>query len=229
MSRIAKAPVELPQGVEFKQDGNVVTIKGSNGSLSLELNSEVEISQEENTLTLVPRSGSRFATAIAGTMRSLLANMVEGGATPLSDAAALEMMGYRIAIFPGGIVRALARTAQTFYTSLQTHGTTRPFLGKMFDFDALNAQLGTEELLITEVHHSARQAVGTHGGGLNRFDPAAGTFEAIRHDPDDEQSLSSDSVWFVIEDPRGDLWIATQGGGINRWLAADRESGRTGR
>ena len=43
MSRIAKAPVELPQGVEFKQDGNVVTLKGSNGSLSLELNSEVEL------------------------------------------------------------------------------------------------------------------------------------------------------------------------------------------
>ena len=39
MSRIAKAPVELPQGVEFKQEGNVVTIKGGKGSLSLELNS----------------------------------------------------------------------------------------------------------------------------------------------------------------------------------------------
>ena len=50
MSRIAKAPVELPQGTEFKQDGNVVTIKGSKGELSLELNSEVELKEEDGVL-----------------------------------------------------------------------------------------------------------------------------------------------------------------------------------
>jgi len=78
MSRIAKAPVELPQGIEFSQQGNVVTIKGSKGSLTHELNSEVELSQEEGVLKLSPRSGSRFATAVTGTTRSLLANMVRG-------------------------------------------------------------------------------------------------------------------------------------------------------
>jgi len=95
MSRIAKAPVELPQGVEFKQDGNVVTIKGSNGSLSLELNSEVELKHEENTLTLAPRSGSRFATAIAGTMRSLLSNMVVGVTDGYERKLELVGVGYR--------------------------------------------------------------------------------------------------------------------------------------
>ena len=69
MSRIAKEPVELPKGVEFKQDGNVVTLKGGNGELSLELNSEVELKQEENVLRLSPRSGSRFSTAIAVGLR----------------------------------------------------------------------------------------------------------------------------------------------------------------
>ena len=78
MSRIAKAPVELPSGVEFSQSGSVVTMKGSKGTLSLELNSEVELTVEDNALTVKPRSGSRFATAVAGTMRSLLANMVQG-------------------------------------------------------------------------------------------------------------------------------------------------------
>ena len=68
MSRIAKAPVDLPQGVEFKQEGNVVTIKGSKGSLSMELNNEVDLKQDDNQLQLSPRSGSRFSTAIAGTM-----------------------------------------------------------------------------------------------------------------------------------------------------------------
>ena len=70
MSRIAKAPVELPSGVEFSQSGAIVTMKGAKGTLSLELNSEIELKQEDNALTVVPRSGSRFATAIAGTMRS---------------------------------------------------------------------------------------------------------------------------------------------------------------
>ena len=59
MSRIANAPVELPKGVEFRQDGNIVTLKGGNGELSLELNSEVELAQEDNVLRLSPRSGSR--------------------------------------------------------------------------------------------------------------------------------------------------------------------------
>ncbi len=95
MSRIAKAPVELPQGVEFKQDGNVVTVKGGKGSLSLELNSEVELKQEENTLTLLPRSGSRFATAITGTMRSLLANMVVGVTDGYERKLELVGVGYR--------------------------------------------------------------------------------------------------------------------------------------
>ena len=43
MSRIGKEPVELPSGVEFKQEGNVITLKGGKGSLSMELNSEVEL------------------------------------------------------------------------------------------------------------------------------------------------------------------------------------------
>ena len=78
MSRIAKVPVALPQGVEFSLSGMTASVKGSKGQLSMELNSEVEVKQEDGTLTVSPRSGSRFATAISGTTRSLLANMVQG-------------------------------------------------------------------------------------------------------------------------------------------------------
>jgi large subunit ribosomal protein L6 len=95
MSRVAKEPVELPKGVEFKQDGNIVTLKGSNGELSLELNSEVELKQEENVLTLHPRSGSRFSTAIAGTMRAILANMVKGVTEGFERKLELKGVGYR--------------------------------------------------------------------------------------------------------------------------------------
>lgn len=95
MSRVAKAPIELPKGVEFKQDGNLVTLKGSKGSLSLELNSEVTLSQEENTLQLAPRSGSRFSSAIAGTMRALIANMAQGVSEGFERKLELVGVGYR--------------------------------------------------------------------------------------------------------------------------------------
>lgn len=77
----------------------------------------------------------------------LLANMVEGGATPIQNAADLEQMGFSIVIFPGGIVRALARTAEEYYGSLKQNGNNRPFAEHMFDFDGLNARLGTGEML----------------------------------------------------------------------------------
>ncbi len=95
MSRIAKEPVALPKGVEFRQSGNVVTLKGSNGELSLELNSEVELTQEDDLLKLSPRSGSRFSTAIAGTMRSILANMATGVSAGFERKLELVGVGYR--------------------------------------------------------------------------------------------------------------------------------------
>ncbi len=95
MSRIAKEPVELPQGVEFKQEGNVVTIKGGKGSLSLELNNEVELTHNDNVLQIAPRSGSRFSTAISGTMRALLANMVIGVIEGYERKLELVGVGYR--------------------------------------------------------------------------------------------------------------------------------------
>jgi large subunit ribosomal protein L6 len=95
MSRIAKEPVELPQGVEFRQEGNVVTLKGGKGSLSLELNNEVELTHNDNVLQIAPRSGSRFSTAISGTMRALLANMVTGVSEGYERKLELVGVGYR--------------------------------------------------------------------------------------------------------------------------------------
>ena len=95
MSRIAKRPIELPKGVEFKQVGNVVTLKGGKGELSMELNSEVVLTQDENSLTLAPRSGSRFATAVTGTMRSIIANMAQGVTDGFERKLELVGVGYR--------------------------------------------------------------------------------------------------------------------------------------
>jgi large subunit ribosomal protein L6 len=95
MSRVAKVPVNLPQGVEFSQSGMTVSVKGSKGQLSMELNSEVELSQDDKTLSVKPRSGSRFSSAIAGTTRALLANMVQGVSEGYEKKLELRGVGYR--------------------------------------------------------------------------------------------------------------------------------------
>ncbi len=73
--------------------------------------------------------------------------MVEGGDTPLATTEELGELGFKIVIFPGGIVRALARTAQAYYRSLFTNGSNEPFREHMFDFSALNGLIGTADLL----------------------------------------------------------------------------------
>lgn len=77
----------------------------------------------------------------------LLANMVEGGKTPVQSVAELDRRGFRIVIFPGGTVRFAARQLQGYYASLRDHGTTLPLHAQMLGFDAFNAVIGTPELL----------------------------------------------------------------------------------
>jgi len=77
----------------------------------------------------------------------LLANMVEGGKTPVQSAAELQARGFRIVIFPGGTARAVAHTLQGYYASLHAHQTTAPWQDRMLDFDGLNAVIGTSELI----------------------------------------------------------------------------------
>ena len=84
----------------------------------------------------------RFASRVP-----LLANMVEGGQTPLQSAAELGARGFRLVIFPGGTARAVAHTLQAYYASLQAHGSSAPMRERMLDFDGLNALIGTPELL----------------------------------------------------------------------------------
>jgi 2-methylisocitrate lyase-like PEP mutase family enzyme len=77
----------------------------------------------------------------------LLANMVEGGKTPVKSARALGERGFRIVIFPGGTARAVVHTLQGYYASLHEHQTTTPWQDRMLDFDGLNHLIGTPELL----------------------------------------------------------------------------------
>ena len=84
----------------------------------------------------------RFANRVP-----LLANMVEGGKTPVQSADELGARGFRIVIFPGGTARAVAHTLADYYASLRSHGSTASWRSRMLDFDGLNAVIGTPELM----------------------------------------------------------------------------------
>jgi 2-methylisocitrate lyase-like PEP mutase family enzyme len=95
----------------------------------------------------------RIAPALGGV--PLMANMVEGGKTPLLTAAELEALGFALVIFPGGIVRALGHMASEYYASLAAHGTSEPFRARMLDFTGLNDLIGTPELLAAGKRYDA--------------------------------------------------------------------------
>ena len=84
----------------------------------------------------------------------LMVNMVEGGKTPMLPAGELEGLGFALVIFPGAIVRTLARTAEDFYGSLKAHSSTELFRARMFDFDALNRLIGTPEMVGRGKHYA---------------------------------------------------------------------------
>jgi 2-methylisocitrate lyase-like PEP mutase family enzyme len=77
----------------------------------------------------------------------LLANMVEGGKTPLTCIAELGALGFKLAIHPGAMVRVVGHAASHYLATLQADGTTRQMLDRMFDFRQLNDVIGTDDML----------------------------------------------------------------------------------
>jgi 2-methylisocitrate lyase-like PEP mutase family enzyme len=77
----------------------------------------------------------------------LLANMVEGGKTPLKTAQELADLGFKMVIYPGAMIRVLAHAARAYLSALKTHGTTDTFRDRMLDFNELQAVIGTDEML----------------------------------------------------------------------------------
>jgi len=95
MSRIAKAPVELPSAVKIELKGQDLKVSGKNGKLSFTINDKVVIQQEDNVLKFSPKDNSKAAGALAGTMRSLVNNMVIGVDKGFEKKLILNGVGYR--------------------------------------------------------------------------------------------------------------------------------------
>ncbi|WP_127556688.1 isocitrate lyase/PEP mutase family protein [Saccharospirillum alexandrii] len=97
--------------------------------------------------------GIRSAEQIARVMNAfqgkvpIMANMVEGGDTPLQDAYSLQQLGFSMVIFPGALVRAFTFMASQFFETLKRDGTTDNFRSQMLNFTELNDYLGTQSML----------------------------------------------------------------------------------
>ncbi|MEH6635561.1 MAG: 50S ribosomal protein L6 [Halioglobus sp.] len=93
MSRVANNPVQLPSGVEVKLNGNAVSVKGGKGTLELSLVEGIQVSQDDNVLTIAYDNDK--LKAMAGTTRALVNNMVKGVSEGWEKKLVLNGVGYR--------------------------------------------------------------------------------------------------------------------------------------
>ena len=98
MSRIGRAPIAIPAGVEIKvEDNNVVTVKGPKGTLTQQFNPNMAIAMENGQLTVARPSDSKENRALHGLTRTLINNMVVGVTTGYKKELDVNGVGYRVA------------------------------------------------------------------------------------------------------------------------------------
>ena len=114
----------------------------------------VEAPQTRDQLEAV---GARFGARVP-----LLANMVEGGRTPIATADDLQAMGFAMVIFPGGLIRAFSHMARDYFASLRKTGSNAAFADRMLDFAALQDLIGTEDATATGARYDGANF---EGGG----------------------------------------------------------------
>ena len=97
MSRVGKMPVAVPKGVDVQITADQITVKGANGTLVRSANSLVTVKNEAGVLNVAPANDSTEANAMSGTMRALLANMVDGVGKGFEKKLSLVGVGFRAA------------------------------------------------------------------------------------------------------------------------------------
>jgi large subunit ribosomal protein L6 len=95
MSRVGKMPIDVPKGVDVQLSADKITVKGSNGTLSRALSSHVRVVHDGGKVTFEPADESVQANAMSGTMRALVANMVNGVSKGFEKKLTLVGVGFR--------------------------------------------------------------------------------------------------------------------------------------
>ena len=126
MSRIAKAPITVPAGVEVQVNGQEVTVKGNKGELVRTLNDAVVVKLEEGVVTFAPTEGVKDAWAQAGTARANVNNMVVGVTEGFKKTLLLQGVGYRTQVKGQEVNLTLGFSHPVVYTLPQGVSATAP-------------------------------------------------------------------------------------------------------
>ncbi|WP_152395409.1 50S ribosomal protein L6 [Paenibacillus guangzhouensis] len=95
MSRIGRKPITVPSGVTVTLDNSNITVKGPKGTLTREVHKDMQVSVEENVITVVRPSENKLHRSLHGTTRSIISNMVSGVTEGFSKNLELVGVGYR--------------------------------------------------------------------------------------------------------------------------------------
>ncbi len=95
MSRIGNKPIDVPQGVEIKIDGHHITVKGPKGTLEKNLHKNMEVSLDNNVITVKRPNDEPFNRSLHGLTRTLISNMIEGVVNEYKRELEINGVGYR--------------------------------------------------------------------------------------------------------------------------------------
>ncbi len=126
MSRIAKAPITVPAGVEVKVNGQEVTVKGNKGELVRTLNDAVVVKLEDGVVSFAPTEGVKDGWAQAGTARANVNNMVVGVAEGFKKTLLLQGVGYRTQVKGQDVNLTLGFSHPVVYTLPKGISATAP-------------------------------------------------------------------------------------------------------
>ena len=115
MSRVAKAPVSIPNGVEVKLDGSNMTVKGSGGLLSYKIHDDVTVEVNDNVIQVKWDGAIKKANAQAGTVRASINNMVMGVSKGFEKKLTLIGVGYRAQVKGSKLTLALGFSNPVVY------------------------------------------------------------------------------------------------------------------
>ena len=95
MSRIGRAPIAIPAGVDVVVDGSTVTVKGAKGTLTRTMNSNITITKDGDTITVTRPNDQKENRSLHGLTRTLIANMIEGVSNGYKKELEINGIGYR--------------------------------------------------------------------------------------------------------------------------------------
>jgi large subunit ribosomal protein L6 len=104
MSRIGKLPIQIPDKVEVKIDGQYVSVKGPLGELEHTFRDEIELKLEDNVATVTPRGETKLHRSLHGLSRTLLNNMVEGVSKGFEKILIIAGVGYTAEVKGSGLM-----------------------------------------------------------------------------------------------------------------------------